>query len=85
MRHAGLILGIPPQGMAIAHMQRFLAQHFPEVEILVVDDVKEYHDEMVYEFKAPPAFDEPVGVLKSDFDDTYRGKCKRLRREARGW
>lgn len=80
----GLILGIPPQGMAIAHMQRLLAQHFPEVEILVVDDVKEYHDERVYEFKAPPTFDEP-NVKATDFDDTYRGKCKRLRREARGW
>lgn len=81
-----IILVSSPAGVSAAQLVRLLTQHLPEVELLVADEqgAPYVDEESTFVFKAPPAFDDP-NVRATDFDDTYRGKCKRLRREARGW
>lgn len=54
---------------------------------LTAEQVVECDDPTVWEtITIKPTFDiEPYQPCITDFGDRYTGKCKRLRREARGW
>lgn len=58
----------------------------PEYEVHVVDGVTQYQDETTVFIAPRYEIDRDQPCLKqADGVRTYRGKCKRMRREARGW
>lgn len=77
----GVVVSLDETKVLLDRLRTELESSDPGIEFEVMD----YPNELNKAFEITDPYKDLEPCKSMDFDDRYTGKCKKLRREARGW